>query len=116
MHVASLMAAVVALYFPPGHSVHGAVPLTSLCVPAPHATHAPPSGPVYPASQVQCERLLLPAPDTACAGHSLHAASEVSPVLVEYLPRAHRVHSPVPFTSLYVPATQASHAPPCGPV
>ena len=45
--------AVSAEYLPLEHSEHGAEPFTSLYVPAMHAAHAVPSGPVYPLLQVQ---------------------------------------------------------------
>ncbi len=37
-------------YFPPPQSMHEAAPVTALNFPAPHATHVPPFGPVWPAS------------------------------------------------------------------
>ena len=51
--------------FPAAHSVQGLDPLTGLYLPASHATHVPPSGPVKPTSQVQFVIVVLPAADDA---------------------------------------------------
>ena len=50
-------------YLPSEHSEHVENPLTSLYVPAIHAVHAKPSGPVYPLLQVQLVSSPLPAPE-----------------------------------------------------
>ena len=39
-------------YLPLAHSVHAALPVAALCLPASHAEHEPPLGPVQPALQV----------------------------------------------------------------
>ena len=79
MHDDAAVAADAVLYFPAGHSAHGAKPFTSLYVPAMHAAHALPSGPVYPLLQVQLVSIELPPSVYVCMGHSLHvvAASNV---------------------------------------
>ena len=46
LQVASALAAVASLYVPPQHREHAAVPVTSLNLPASHASQLPPSGPV----------------------------------------------------------------------
>jgi hypothetical protein len=66
--------------------VQAAEPFVSLKPPASHAVHTTPSGPVYPLLHIQFNRMLLPTPEYVCAGQSLHVASEISPVSVEYLP------------------------------
>ena len=99
-------------YFPGEQSVHGDDPFKSLNVPATHAVHTPPSGPVWPSMHVQ---MVLPGPEKALAGQSSHVASEILAAPVEYLPLEHFVHGVEPFASLYVPATQATHVPPSGP-
>ena len=104
------------LYLPCEHSVHAADPFTSLKLPTSHASHVPPSGPVYPLRQVQLVIILLPSSECVLAGQSLHVDSEISPVSVEYLPSAHGEHGDDPFTSLYVPAAHAVHSTPSGPV
>jgi len=89
------------------HSEHALEPLTSLYVPATHATHANPSGPVYPMLHVQLVMSLLPLPEYVCAGQALHVASDVSPVSVLYLPCRHREQGAEPLSALYDPALQA---------
>ena len=54
------VAAVALLYFPAGHSWHAADPFTSLKLPASHASHSAPSGPLYPLLQVQLVSSPLP--------------------------------------------------------
>jgi hypothetical protein len=66
--------------------VQAAEPFVSLKVPASHALHSTPSGLVYPLLHVQFSSALLPTPEYVCAGQSLHVASEILPVFVEYLP------------------------------
>ena len=46
MHVALEMEAMAVLYLPCEHSVQAAEPLVSLKLPASHAVHSTPSGPV----------------------------------------------------------------------
>ena len=69
LHVDSEIWAVSAEYVPLEHRVHGAEPFTSLYVPAMHAAHCIPSGPVYPLLQVQLVSCLLPMPEYECVGH-----------------------------------------------
>ena len=98
------------------HSVQAAEPFASLKLPASHAWHSAPSGPVYPLLHVQLVNAALPTPENACAGQSLHVESEIWAVAVEYLPSPHREHGAEPFTSLYLPAMHATHCIPSGPV
>lgn len=116
LHVAADVAPLAVEYLPPEHSEQAAEPSTCLYVPAKQALHSPPFGPQYPALQMQSLTLLLPTGDEVCAGHDLQVASEISPVPAEYLPREHALHADEPTTSLYVPASQAPHARPSGPV
>ena len=46
---------------PEGQSLHDPAPDTALYVPAPHAVHVPPLGPVKPALHVQSVEASLPA-------------------------------------------------------
>ncbi len=110
------MAAVAVLYVPCEHREQAAEPLTSLKPPTSHASHSAPSGPVYPLLQVQLVSCLLPAPENACAGQSLHVDSEMAAVSGEYVPREHSEHGAEPLTSLYDPGMHAAHASPSGPV
>ena len=58
----------------------------------------------------------LPPEECVCAGQASHDDSKTSPVSVEYFPGEQSVHGDDPFTCLYVPAIQAVHATPSGPV
>ena len=58
--------------------------------------HGPPPGPAHHASHVQSVMFLLPADELELSGQSVQFAE--------------------PFVSLYVPAAQAPHGPPSGPV
>lgn len=108
-HVNSDVAAVAVLYFPGEHSIQAADPLTSLKLPAAHASHSPPSGPLKPLLQMQLVINALPFDECVCAGQSLHTDSEVSPLRparlgFEYLPAAHASHAPnlPPWPELHV--------------
>ena len=123
-------------YFPAAHTLHSAEPLTPLYVPGAHAAQGPPCGPVKPRRQWQFATVLLPAAESECAGHAWHVDSAVAPTAAEYLPAPHLVqfvddvapvndeylpasqseHAELPFTALYLPATQISHHSPPGPV
>jgi len=131
-----------------GQSEHSALPAASLYVPATHAVHSPPSGPVCPALHLQSVRASLPVADVELDdGQAMHPAL---PAASLYVPATHAVHSPpsgpvypalhlqavtlsfpaadvesddgqakhsaLPAVSLYVPATHAVHSPPSGPV
>ena len=76
-----------------GQSVHTALPMIDLYLPAAHAEHAPPSGPVNPTLQV------------------LQADSSVAPVVVVNFANAQSVHAAEPLAILYFPATHAVHGP-----
>jgi hypothetical protein len=79
-----------------GHTLHEALPDIFLNVPAAHATHGPPFGPVYLALQRQAVTFVLTADEFELLGHTVHAAMLT--------------------VSLYVPIPQAVHGPPAGPV
>ena len=78
------------------HTSHACEPDAFLNFPASHATHGPPSGPVYRALQTHAVTFMLFADEFELAGHTVHAARLV--------------------VSLYVPIAQAVHGPPLGPV
>ena len=86
LHVDSSISPVPVEYFPSEHCAHADDPFTSLYVPAIHAIHATPSGPVYPLLQVQLVSIELPSGECVYAGHSLHVDSSISPVSAEYFP------------------------------
>ena len=58
----------------------------------------------------------LPENDDAFEGHAKHVLLLAAPTCAEYVPAAHWVHGAAPDTSLYLPALQAEHIPPSGPV
>jgi hypothetical protein len=63
LNVASEIAPVSVEYLPAEHREHGVDPFELLYVPAIHAAHSMPSGPVYPSLHVQLVRSMLPAPE-----------------------------------------------------
>jgi hypothetical protein len=79
-----------------GHTLHATGPDAFLNLPASHAGHGPPSGPVYLGLHEQLLSLSLFADEFEFAGHKVHAAMLT--------------------VSLYVPIAQAVHGPPAGPV
>ena len=90
----------LALSSPPLHSpdkqlLQAPAPGCALCLPAAHAAHGPPSGPVEPALHVQFVEAVLPSGELDLAAHAVHAS--------------------LPDAALYLPDTHAEHAPPSGP-
>ena len=112
---------------PVGHVTHPPSPLPSLYLPAAHASHAPPSGPVKPAMHLHSVTLALPSPETEFDGHAAHALpssieyvligqvvhtlDELAPTTDENLPPAHCTQGSDPLFVLNVPALQALHFP-----
>ena len=78
---------------PARHSSHSSLPAAALCLPAAHAEHAPPLGPVKPALHVQAMAAALPAGELELLGHSMQTSADVAPIAAEYVPgdgsRAH---------------------------
>ena len=111
------VAAMVSEYVPDPQLVHAAEPLEILYFPATQFEHTPPSGPVYPALQVQpvdAEQPVHDAPELA--GHVRQVVATVAPTVAEYVPVPQSVHVALPVTLLYFPAAQVEHTPPSGPV
>jgi hypothetical protein len=135
-HVLSAEAPEVVEYLPTPQLMHEAAPVTALNFPAPHATHVPPFGPVWPASHRQLVIVVLAAAELEDAGQIAHVLSaetsgvaeylpEMQPVqvlsaeppgVVEYLPAPQSMHEAAPVTVLNFPAPHATHVPPSGPV
>eukprot|EP00961_Rhodomonas_salina_P024741 333084-Rhodomonas_salina.3 len=71
-------------------------PRAHVQLPAKHAVHCPPSGPVYPALH---RHWVLPGSELERfpAGHSRHTEA---PLTFRYVPAAHNTHSVDPFTVL----------------
>ena len=115
-HVPSTVACVLVEYFPVPQSVHAALPVLILYLPATQAEQTPPFGPVNPALQVQSPAAELALYEIEFEGHVIHVVEIVAPVLVEYVPAPQSVHAALPVLILYLPATQAEQTPPFGPV
>ena len=69
-------------------------------VPAAHAVHIMPLGPVYPALQMQSEAALLPVGELLFAGQPEHTLDDDAPIDGEYLPSPQSVQLPDPVSSL----------------
>ena len=90
-------------------------------VPAAHAAHTPPSGPVKPGSHTHAVASLLPPGDDElspqeCMLPSLHHNPSTHPVQFddpgapEYVPFGHGRHPPLPVSGLYWPLPHAARA------
>ncbi len=101
---------------PDTHSVHTAAPVNVLYLPASHAVHVLPPGPVDPALQMQLVEAELAADDQAFNGQALHVALADAPTVTEYVPAAHEVHTAAPVNVLYLPAAHDVHVVPSGPL
>ena len=87
-HVASAVAPASAEYLPASQSVHSALPVPALNLPAAQSTHWPPSGPVEPALHTHAAATVLAAGEAELSGHDAHVASAVAPASAEYLSRS----------------------------
>jgi hypothetical protein len=97
-------------------SVHAALPVTILYLPATHAEHVPPFAPVYPALHEQAATVVLETGAFAFAGHDEHVDKALAPTTSENVAVPQSVHAALPVTILYLPATHAVHVPPFAPV
>lgn len=103
------LAAAAAAYVAPVQSIHAAEPAPALYVPAAHATHGPPLGPVKPAGQsgaIHASLDVLAGGEFAPTGQSTHA---VEANVEEYVPGPQSMHAAEPVTLLYFPATHTRH-------
>jgi len=83
-------------------------------VPAAHATHEPPLGPLYPSLHVQLSAETLPAGESWFeSGQLVHTDD---PVLAAYFAVSHVSHVADPDFFLNVPKPQGSQGPPSAPV
>jgi hypothetical protein len=84
-------------YFPASHCTHSEDPVVSLYLPALHAVHAPPLGPVYPLLHRHADEEELPWGDVDSAGQlPVHASSRVRlPTPVPKVPAGHGVQGPL---------------------
>ena len=113
-------------------NVQAWLPVVFLNVGGMHASHKPPSGPVYPTLHLQSCSSTLDAGALEFGGHmrhkewllalyvfmshAVHVEIDVAAIDPEYLPGGQREHGSDPFTPLYVPARQAAHSTPSDPV
>jgi hypothetical protein len=81
--VDATVAPTVPEYFPAKQPVHDPLPLKSLYVPAPHASHGPPFGPVYPALQVQAAAAELMLGALELSAHARQVVAAVAPAVEE---------------------------------
>ena len=102
----------IAEYLPALQSVHPALPMTILYVPAAQAEHVPPFGPVNPRLQTQRLNALEPPTDCELPGQLLQVLPAEAPVAAEYVPAGQSVHTEAPIVE-YLPAPQSMHAVAC---
>jgi hypothetical protein len=115
-HSASDVATAVDEYVPAAQSVHAALPMFVLNVPAEQGVHAPPSRPVKPALHTQTARAELRLGELEFTGQARHVVATVAATVVEYVPAAQSVHTALPLTVLKLPAAQAVHTSPFAPL
>ena len=84
--VTAAVAAAVPEYVPAPQFSHSALPLAILYVPATQAEHGPPSGPVYPALQVQAVAAELVLGEFEFTAHATQVTVVVAPGMLEYVP------------------------------
>ena len=116
IQVVATVAPRVVEYVPAAQSVHVALPVAGLYLPATHNTHTPPSGPVKPTLHVQAARTALEIGELELVGHPIQVVATVAPTVVEYVPAAQSEHAALPVAVLYLPVMHEVHVPPSGPV
>ena len=84
------MAPTVVKNLPDPQLVQASEPILILNLPASHAVHGPPLGPVKPALQIQAA---LPAGASEFSGHDEQVLSAVAALADEYLPAPQSVHA-----------------------
>jgi hypothetical protein len=116
IQVVATVAPTVVENVPAPQSVHATLPVAVLYLPAAHEVHVPPSGPEKPTLHVQAARAELEIGELELVGHPIQVVATVAPTVVENVPAPQSVHATLPVAVLYLPATQAVHVPPSGPV
>ena len=109
MHVSFEVAPAAVEYVPISQSVQVPAPGSTLYLPAGHASHACPSGPVKPAGHLHSCRPELPMGDCEFSGHCRQVSGDAAASVCEYVPASHVSQGAVPWDSLYFPALQATH-------
>jgi hypothetical protein len=107
MHVELAEAPTAVEYIPPPQVEQAADPANTLYVPATHAAHEPPSGPVDPTLQVQLVTAELRAGELEFDGQLLHV--ELPEAAVEYVPAAQSEQAADPVNVLFFPTTHTVH-------
>jgi len=87
-------------YVPTPQDVHPTLPLAILYVPTPHGEQTPPSGPVYPALQVQSTTASLALGELEFVVHPAQVAAAVAATTPEYVPATQLMHAALPVTIL----------------
>jgi hypothetical protein len=96
-------------YSPAGQLMHVAEPIASLYVPAAHAPHAPPSGPVCPVLQTHWATAAAPKGEDYFAGHGAHVVNTPA-TAAEYFPAPHHwqvLSDTAPTAAEALPASQS---------
>ncbi len=114
--VVAIVAPDVVEYVAAAQSVHVALPVMVLYLPATHAEQTPSLGPVKPTLQVHAARVELEIGEFEPAGHATQVVATVAPGVVEYVAAAQSVHTALPVLILYLPTAHAEQTPPFGPV
>ena len=97
---------------PAAQLVHAAAPTDGLKLPAAHASHAPPSGPVKPGVHVHDASDALPDAEVVFAGQPVQTSELLAATITENLPAAHAWHAAddeAPTVCENVPAPQSLH-------
>jgi hypothetical protein len=69
-----------------GQSMQLAEPVIAVYLPASHAVHGPPSGPVDPALQMQLVTTALPSGELEYTGQLMHVEIAEAPTAVDHFP------------------------------
>jgi hypothetical protein len=109
-HATAELAPTTAEYVPARQSVHGALPVSILYLPAAHDVHVPPSGPVKPTLHEQAVAAVLGLGELELPGHAKQADSTVAPGVPKYFPATQSTHAALPVPLLYLPAAHDVHA------
>ncbi len=102
-HTAELVAPVTLENVLAAQSVHTALPVAILYLPAAQEVHVSPFGPVKPMLQVQAATAELEIGELEPVGHAIHVVATVAPTVVEYVPPPQSVHAALPVAVLYLP-------------
>jgi len=130
-HVDEALAPTAAEYVAAPQSVQASLPVVVLYLPATHAAHDPPFGPVNPALQAQAVPVVLELGAFEFEGHDKQVDAALAPILFEYVltghsrqvlacvkeywPAPQSVQAALPVTDLNLPGVQAVQTPTTAP-